>query len=118
MSRKIEGIEYYTKAEVDQLTMAGYNASVATRSAVPVIIQSTDWTAQSGGDQDGWYYADVIHGINKSQIAVIVAMVGIDTLIHVCDGTNEVQRKQSNTTIRIWLYEQPAYDLLCLVLYA
>ena len=118
MPSKIDGILYYTKAEIDQLMTGGFVASLANRNALPIVIQAGSWTQQSGGDQDGWYYADCVHG-RTTPFAYIASVVGHDdTVIEIVDGTNFIQRIQSSSTIRLWLYEEPAYDLLCLVVYA
>jgi len=118
MPRIIDGIQYYTKAEIDQLLTGGYVGSLANRNALPVVIEAGSWAQQSGGTQDGWYYADAVHG-RTTPFAMIAAVIGHDdTVLEVTDGTNFIQRKQSSTTIRLWLFEEPAYDLLCLVVYA
>lgn len=117
MPVKINGILFYTKAEIDQQQTGGSGASVSKRNARAVVIPSTAWNLQSGGDLDGWSYADVIHG-PPVIFGYIAALKGADNLIHVCDGTNEVQTEQSSTTIRIWLRDAPSYSLLCLVVYA
>ena len=118
MPHWIDGIPHYTKAEIDQFFTGGYVGSLANRNALPISIQAGTWTQQSGGAQDGWYYADCSHGRN-TPFACIVAVTGSDApLIEVTDGTNFIQRVQSSTVIRLWIYEEPAYDLLCLVVYA
>lgn len=119
MPIKINGIQVYTKAETDQKELAGYAASIANRNAIPVVVAQTDWTQQPATHpQEGWYYADVIHGRTTSSIAYVAAAIGADDLIFINDGTNMINRRQSAGTVRIWLSEEPQYDLLCLVVYA
>lgn len=108
----------YTKAEIDQMMTGGFGASLANRNAMPIVVASGSWTLQSGGDQDGWYWADVTHGRATASIAYVACLKGADNLIFISDGINIVQREQSTTAIRIWLQDEPSYNLLCLVVYA
>lgn len=117
MPQLIDGILHYTKAEIDQMSTGGYMAGLSQKNAVPVVILSTDWTLQSGGDLDGWYYADALHNRTNAALAVVSHFKGADEFIHVCAGINDVQKTQSSSTVRLWLQEAPSYDLLCLVVY-
>jgi hypothetical protein len=111
------GLRTYTVNEVDQLVM-GIVGALSSKNAMTYIILSTDWTLQSGGNQDGWYYADVIHGRTRAAIVRVDCLIGVDSYIHICAGINDVQAKQSTSTVRIWLQEEPQYDLFCLLVYA
>ena len=117
MPFKIFGLWVYTKAEIDQIMTGGAGASVSKRNARAFNILPAAWNLQSGGDLDGWYYADAVHG-PPVVFGYIAAIKGADNLIFVSDGTNIVQTEQSSTTIRIWLRDQPTYNLLCLLVYA
>ena len=116
MPCKISGILYYTKAEIDQFFTAGFVASLANRNATIVAVASASWNLQSGGNFDGWYYADVVHP--SSPLAYIAAFTGADAYINVCSGINDFQQQQNTTTVRIWLKEAPSYYISCLVVYA
>ena len=113
------GIRCYSAAEIDQLELGGRMASIGNRNAIPITVGSGDWTLDvSGGDFDGWYYADVAHNRTNSPFAMIAAFIGVDDYIHICSGVNDFQQKQDSNTIRLWLKDEPSYDLLCLVVYA
>ena len=118
MPRKIDGVEYYTKAEIDQRDAGGYVASLANRNALSYVITAASWTAQVGGDLDGWSYADVVHNRTTAALAYVAAFRGADSRVYIVDGSNAIQDEQDNTTVRIWLQDAPSYDLLCLVVYA
>jgi len=114
--RKIDGIPYYTKAEIDQLVL-GYVSALSFRNVLSYTIAADEWTQQSGGDLDGWWYADVDHGRNASAFAYVSAYKRESATIQICDGSNDVQEWQDTSTVRIWLRDAQYQDLLCLVVY-
>ncbi len=118
MPRTIDGVQYYTKAEIDQILTGGFVAALTNRNAMPLVVVPGDWNAQSGGDLDGWNYADLVHNRTTASLVVAVAFIGSDSYIHICDGSNDVQAVQNNTTLRLWLRDAPTYNLLCLLVYA
>lgn len=95
-------------------------AGKASKNPVAVTILSTAWTQEttSGHPFENGYYADATHGQSNARIACITAFLGASNEIHICDGTNEYQVIQSSTAVRIWLADEPQYNLLCLVCYA
>jgi len=111
------GLRTYTVNEVDQFVM-GMVAALSSKNAMTYIIRSTDWTLQATGDLTGWYWADVIHNRTRAAIVRVDCFTGADSLIHICAGINDVQAKQSTSTVRIWLQDEPQYDLFCLLVYA
>jgi hypothetical protein len=111
------GLRTYTVNEVDQFVM-GMVGALANKNTMSYIIPSTAWTLQATGDLTGWYWADVVHGRTRSALVRVDCFTGADTVIHICAGTNDVQAIQSASTVRIWLQDEPQYDLFCLLLYA
>jgi len=110
------GLECYSRADIDQFFAGGAVTQISNRNAIPVKVASGSWTQETtaGHRAEDWYYADVAHG-RGAQIAYVEAMKGADAWI--LPMAQSYQQEQDTNTVRIWIPQEPTYDVLCLVVY-
>ena len=108
----------YTAKEIDQMFAGGAMTQLASRNAMSYLIASGSWTQEATGGHRalGWYYADITHGRTSAGIVTVIAFEGLDGWIYPVGQS--YQQKQDAETLRLWIPDEPAYDILALLVYA
>ena len=117
MPTKINGIPHYTKAEIDQLIL-GYVSALGFKNGMPYLIASGSWTQETTGGHraENWYYVDIEHDRTSAAIVTVIGFEGLDGWVYPLGQS--YQQKQDADTLRLWIPDEPDYDILALLAYA